>query len=158
MLKDSARRVQDVLTQWNHPHSVLELAASTHTASDAANALQCEVGQIVKSLVFQGADTKVPYLLLLSGADRVDLAKLQRLLKESVRRAEPDWVKSVTGFAIGGIPPIAHAVSIHTFIDERLFDYPLLWAAAGHSHAVFECAPKDLQRMSHAVLADFHQS
>lgn len=157
MLKASAQRVQDALTQWQHPNPVIELEASAHTAFDAATALQCEVGQIVKSLIFQGSETKLPYLLLLSGINRVDLSKLQPLVRESVKRADPEWVKSVTGFAIGGIPPIAHAISIHTFMDERLFAYPMLWAAAGHSHAVFQCSPGDLQRMTNAVLADFHQ-
>ncbi len=157
MLKDSAQRVQDALAQWHHPHPVIELEASSHTASDAATALQCEIGQIVKSLIFQGSATKLPYLLLLSGVNRVDLSKIQPLVGESVKRADPDWVKSVTGFAIGGIPPLAHAVSIQTFMDQSLFNYPILWAAAGHSHAVFQCSPEELQRMSHATLTDFRQ-
>ena len=157
-LKESAQRVQDALTRENHPGRVRELLENAHTAAQAASALHCEIAQIVKSLIFQGVRSQAPYLLLLGGNNRVDLTKVASVLGEPVQRADPDWVKSLTGFAIGGIPPIAHAVPIRTLMDEELFHYSELWAAAGHPHAVFLCNPQDLQRLTDAVVTDIHQT
>lgn len=158
MLKDSAQRVQDALTRLGYPYQVQEVKDTTHTAEDAASALQCTVGQIVKSLIFQGAESRTPYLLLVSGANRVDVTKVKILVGEPVKRADPDWVKSFTGFAIGGIPPIGHNTAIRTVIDERLLQHAEVWAAAGHPRAVFPCNPEDLSRMTKADVADIHQS
>lgn len=158
MLKDSAQRVQNALTRLGYPYQVQEVKDTAHTAEDAASALQCEVGQIVKSLIFQGAESHTPYLLLVSGANRVDVTKVKTLVGEPVKRAEPDWIKTLTGFAIGGIPPIGHNTAFRTIMDERLLQHARVWAAAGHPHAVFPCSPEDLIRMTKADVADIHQS
>ncbi len=158
MLKDSAQRVQDALKRWDHHGPVRELKDSAHTAHEAASALHADIAQIVKSLVFQGTKTQSPYLLLVSGAHRVDLAKVELLVGEPVRPANPDWVKSLTGFTVGGIPPIAHDTPIPTLIDEHLLHFSQLWAAAGHPHAVFPCSADDLARMTSGLIADIHQA
>ncbi len=156
MLKPSAQKVQDVLAQFGHHNVVIELEETARTAEDAAHALQCDVGQIVKSLVFKGHESQTPYLLLVSGRDRVDLEKATDLLGEPLRRADADWVKEQTGFAIGGVPPVGHAKALTTIMDNNLLDYPTLWAAAGHPFAVFPSSPESLLEITHAACADIH--
>ena len=123
---------------------VLELPASTRTAVEAAAAVGCEVAQIAKSLVFRSAVTSRPVLVIASGANRVDVAAISAHLGEEVLRADPDWVRQTTGFAIGGIPPLAHETEPVTFIDEDLLSLDEVWAAAGTPNAVFKLRPADL--------------
>lgn len=111
---------------------VQELADSTRTAAEAAAAVGCEVGQIVKSLLFVVKGK--PLLVLCAGDRRVDLAKLG----ESAAQARPDQVKSATGYAIGGVPPLGHTHELPTVVDETLRRFETVWCAAGTPHAVFE--------------------
>jgi len=111
---------------------VIELHASTRTAEEAAAAAGCELGQIVKSLVF--ADGDGPVLVLCAGDRRVDTA----LVGDEVRRASPDEVREATGFAIGGVPPLGHERSVRTLVDESLRRFATVWCAAGTPRAVFE--------------------
>jgi prolyl-tRNA editing enzyme YbaK/EbsC (Cys-tRNA(Pro) deacylase) len=124
----------------------------TRTAADAARAVGCDVAQIVKSLVFM-ADGD-PVLALVSGADRLDPARLAVAMgATAVRRADGDEVRAATGFAIGGVPPIGHAQSLTVLIDERLLAHDLVWAAAGLPDAVFKISPIALQAAAGARLA-----
>jgi prolyl-tRNA editing enzyme YbaK/EbsC (Cys-tRNA(Pro) deacylase) len=109
---------------------------TTRTAGDAAQAAGCEVGQIVKSLVFKGVHTNKPYLVLASGANRVNEKQLGEIVDEPVKMPDADFVRQKTGFAIGGVPPLGHTEKLETFIDEDLMPYDEIWAAAGTPNAI----------------------
>jgi prolyl-tRNA editing enzyme YbaK/EbsC (Cys-tRNA(Pro) deacylase) len=125
----------------------------TKTAVDAANAIPCDVGQIVKSLVFMADDE--PVLALTSGANRVDEEKLAAAAGAgSARRATPEEARTATGFAVGGTPPFGHVGDVNTFCDRDLLAYETVWAAAGTPESVFPIGPEDLVRLSGSVLID----
>jgi len=145
MLSPSAQKVQDVLNERGFAHlQVLELSASTRTAQEAADAVGCTVGQIVKSLIFRGATNGQPYLVLVSGANRVDTHKVEESLGEKLAKPNADYVRAVTGFAIGGVPPLGHAQHLETLIDPDLLQYERIYAAAGTPFAVFGLSPNEL--------------
>ena len=125
----------------------------TRTAVDAANAIGCAVGQIVKSLVFGGVDGVV--LALTSGANRVDTRTLGELIGAEVTRVDADQVRTATGFSIGGTPPFAHPAPIPTFIDRDLLDHEIVWAAAGTPDSVFSIEPGRLVDLCGGTVADF---
>ena len=147
-LSPSAQKVQDALHNLGFDLTVIEHAESTRTAQEAADRVGVTLGQIVKSLIFKGKTSDKPILVLTSGANRVDEKRIKALAGEKIVRAEPDFVRAVTGYAIGGIPPIAHVQPIETYLDEDLLQYDLIWAAAGTPNAVFELTPDDLQKMT----------
>ena len=147
-LSASAMKVQAALIALGLECQVSELPGSTRTAVEAAQAVGCTVGQIVKSLVFRGRVSGKPLLALVSGSNRVDEKKLAALAGEKVEKADPDFARQHTGFAIGGVPPVGHAEVIKTYIDEDLLQYADVWAAAGTPHAVFRIRPADLARAS----------
>jgi len=147
-LSSSAQKVQDALKVHDLPCEVLEMPDTTRTAHDAARAAGCEVGQIVKSLVFKGVRTSKPYIVLASGANRVNEKELGKIVDEPVKMPDADFVRAKTGFAIGGVPPLGHAEKLETFIDEDLLPYDEIWAAAGTPNAVFKLTPTDLQRIT----------
>ncbi len=147
-LSASARKVQEALAARGMVLKVVELPASTHSAPEAAQAVGCQVGQIVKSLVFRGKQSRKAVLILASGANRVNEQAIAARLGEPIEKADADFVRAATGFAIGGVPPLALEREIETFIDETLFRYDELWAAAGTPHAVFRLSPADLVRIS----------
>ena len=147
-LSASAQRVQDELRKLGLENTVIELGVPVRTAADAAREAGCEVAQIVKSLIFRAQTSGRGVLVLTSGANRVDEAKIAALLGEPIGRADPAFVRDHTGFAIGGVPPIAHARPMVTFIDEDLFQLAELWAAAGHPNSLFRLSPDELRRMS----------
>jgi prolyl-tRNA editing enzyme YbaK/EbsC (Cys-tRNA(Pro) deacylase) len=124
--------------------AVRRMAQSTRTAEEAAAACGCAVGQIVKSLVFAGASSGRPYLLLVSGANRVDQDGVAGSIGEAVIRPEAALVRNWTGFAIGGIPPFGHDTPLPTFIDRDLLVHRTVWAAAGTPTAVFSVDPHAL--------------
>ena len=123
---------------------VRELDASARTAPEAAASVGCELGAIVKSLVFRGAATDEPALVLVSGDNRADEARVAAELGEEVRRADADYVRAVTGFAIGGVPPLGHPAPLRTLVDEDLLRFDVVWAAAGTPRAVFPVGPARL--------------
>ncbi|CAN5464775.1 hypothetical protein BH10PSE7_BH10PSE7_43300 [soil metagenome] len=127
------------------------MPASTRTADDAAKACGCSVGQIVKSLVFRGRDTGKPYLLLISGANRVDEKAAAAILGEGLVRPDADYVRAVTGFAIGGIPPLGFATPLDTVIDRDLLAFGHVWAAAGTPHCVMRLDPRALKEAANAA-------
>ena len=135
------------------PIVVTRFPASTHTAQDAAREIGCGVAEIVKSLVFLADGA--PVVVLCSGAARVDESKLTAVLgTAAVRRATADEAKSATGYAIGGVPPFAHATPVRVIVDRGLLAFATVWAAAGLPDAVFPIAPADLVRLSAAIEAD----
>jgi len=135
---------------------VTHFPEGTRTAADAAGAVGCDVAQIVKSLVFV-ADGR-PVLALTSGSNRVDLERLARLVgAATVERADAETVRSATGFAIGGTPPFGHPSRLETYVDQDLFDHPIVWAAAGTPATCFPIAPDALARFSAAIRADVAQ-
>ena len=141
----SVKKVQDALISHGLTCQVLELPSTTRTAQEAAQTIGCQVGQIVKSLVFMGKQTGKPILVAASGSNRVNEKKLSKLVSEPIKRPNADFVREKTGFAIGGVPPVAHAERLETFIDEDLLQYQTLWAAAGTPNAVFKLTPDDLK-------------
>ncbi|MEN4011556.1 MAG: YbaK/EbsC family protein [Chloroflexota bacterium] len=147
-LSESARKVQTVLSGLGLTCQVVELPASTRTALEAAQAVGCEVGQIVKSLVFRTQSSRKPVLALVSGSNRVNEARLAEQLGEPVVKAEADFVREHSGFAIGGVPPVGHHRPMQTFIDQDLLQYEQVWAAAGTPHAVFRLPPGELPRLT----------
>jgi prolyl-tRNA editing enzyme YbaK/EbsC (Cys-tRNA(Pro) deacylase) len=148
-LSDSAQRVQAALTAMGITASVVELPGSTRTAVEAAQAVNTSVAQIVKSLVFRGAHSGHAVLIEASGANRVDEKIVSALLGEPIQKADADFVREQTGFAIGGIPPLGYAHPMGAIlIDEDLMQYAELWAAAGTPHAVFRLTPADLVRIT----------
>ncbi|ESR23146.1 Peptidyl-dipeptidase dcp [Lutibaculum baratangense AMV1] len=126
---------------------------SARTAEEAALACGCSVAQIVKSLVFVGSESETPLLLLVSGADRVDEPTVEREVGEGLRRADGRTVRELTGYAIGGVPPLGHETQMQTLMDRSLLDHPVVWAAAGTPHCVFAVAPADLLRACEARAA-----
>lgn len=132
------------------PVHVVEHEASSRTAQEAAAACGCSVAQIVKSLVFRGAETGRAILLLVSGANRVDEEAVGQRIGEPLERADALFVREVTGFAIGGIPPLGHKEPIATYLDETLLDFVTVWAAAGTPHAVFSAVPDQLVEVTGA--------
>ena len=136
-LPRSAQRVQDSARDLGLEIEVVEMPESTRTAPEAAAACGCELGQIVKSLIFRGAETGKPYLLLVSGVNRVDEAKVAGDIGEALERPDADFVREITGYAIGGVPPFAHAQPLETYIDGDLLTYDQVWAAAGTPKCLF---------------------
>lgn len=137
-LKKSAAKIQEILISKGISTQVYELPSSTRTAEDAANALNCNVEQIVKSLVFERHDNGCPVIVLASGANLVDVAKIGKLLGTTVGKASAKYVKDQTGFTIGGVPPIGHKNKSHVVVDEDLLVHESVWAAAGTPNAVFK--------------------
>lgn len=149
-LSPTAQKVQDFLTSRGFNVSVIEFAESTRTSQEAADRAGCSLGQITKSLVFKGKSSQKPILVLTSGANRVDEARLSGYAGEPIGRADADFVRAVTGFAIGGVPPVGHTQQMETYLDEDLMQYDTIWAAAGTPNAIFELTPADLQKMTGA--------
>ncbi len=152
-LPTAARRVADALAARGHGRAVRVLADSTRSAAEAAAALGVAERQIVKSLVFRARDSGEPLLVLIGGASRVDTDRLAEVAGEPVARADADWVREVTGFAIGGIPPIGHPRPLRTVADNGLLGESELWAAAGTPHAVFPLAGDELVELTGAAVA-----
>jgi prolyl-tRNA editing enzyme YbaK/EbsC (Cys-tRNA(Pro) deacylase) len=120
---------------------IRRMGESTRTAEDAARQCGCAVGQIVKSLIFEGKDTGRLVLFLVSGDRQLDLGKAARLVGEELKRADPRRIRDETGFAIGGVSPIGHKVAIPAYADRTLLAYDVVWAAAGAHDAVFSSEP-----------------
>jgi len=153
-LSDAAQRVQDAIAAKGFANRVIELREPVRTARAAADAVGCEVAQIVKSLVFRGAASGRGVLVVASGANRVDTAKLAALVGEEVEMGKPRFVREATGFAIGGIPPVGHATALDVVIDAHLLELGSLWAAAGHPNSLFPLTPDELCRMTGGRVAD----
>ncbi len=144
-LPKSAGSVQEALDKLGLECKVLELPSSTRTAIDAASTIGCDIGQIVKSLIFRTKRTEKPVLVLASGPNQVDIETIEKCVGESITKADADFVREVTGFAIGGIPPVGHKNVIDfIYIDKELLNLDEVWAAAGTPNAVFCIKSQDL--------------
>lgn len=147
-LPASARRVQDALAAAGTDARVIELPVAARTSQQAADALGIEVGQIAKSLIFRAVPSGRAVLVIAAGDRRVDETRISALLGEAIERATPDFVREHSGFAIGGVAPVAHARPMTTFIDASLRRFDVVWAAGGTPHCVFPIAPAELVRVS----------
>jgi len=147
-LSESAQKVQNALNRHGVTCEVVELPGSTRTAQEAAQAIGCRVEQIAKSLVFRGKTSDRLILVVASGVNRVNEKRLRDLLSEPVRKADAEFVRKHTGFAIGGVPPAGLSEPMEIFIDEDLFKYEEIWAAAGTPHAVFKLTAADLIKVT----------
>jgi len=147
-LKQSAQRVQDALAARGFSNTVVELPDSARSVAEAAAAVGCEPAQIVKSLVFRGQGSGRAVLVVASGAHRVDEKLVAALVGEAIGKADADFVREQTGYAIGGVPPLGHARALVTVVDEDLLRLERIWAAAGHPKAVFPLTPAELVAMT----------
>ena len=155
-MSTSVQRVAAALQALGHAHAPLLLSDAARTAQQAADALGIVVGQIAKSIIFRRITDDTAVLVVTAGDQRVDEAKVAALVGP-LGRADAAFVKAKTGYSIGGVPPIAHASASVTLIDQTLFRFEEIWAAAGHPHAVFKLRPQDLVRLSGAPVADVVQ-
>lgn len=153
-LSRSSARVAGELERLGIGTTVLELPGSTRTAGEAADAVGCDVGQIVKSLVFRVVERDEPLLVLTSGRNRVDESKLAAVVGAPVERASAEFVRQRTGYAIGGVPPLGHLAPIATVLDPDLLAYEVVWAAAGTPRSVFAVAPETLRQVTSAKVAE----
>jgi len=152
-LSTSAQRVQDALNAAGISTSIVEYDVSARTSAEAAAVLRCSVAQIAKSLVFRAA-SGAPVLVIASGANRVDEAKVSVVVGESIGRADAGFVRVRTGYAIGGVPPLGHANALTTLIDRELLRFDTVYAAGGTPHAMFPLTPADLVRITTGTVVD----
>lgn len=154
------QRVAQVLQDAGHPHAPVMLADAARTAQQAADALGVELGQIAKSIVFKRVRDERAVLVITSGDLRVDEAKVSQHVAlpdgtgGELARADAAFVKAQTGFSIGGVSPLAHAQACVVLIDQALFRFQDIWAAAGHPHGVFRLSPQQLQALTGAPCAN----
>ena len=141
-------KVKEALAGLGYGYSPVVLPKSARTSVEAAEALGCSVAQIAKSLVFRGRDSGRGVLVVASGVNRVDEKRLGRTIGEKVQKPDADFVREVSGFTIGGVPPVGLAGDLETIIDEDLLQHEVVWAAAGNPKAVFSLDPKDLESMT----------
>ena len=149
-------RVAAVLAERGHPHAPLWLETPARTSQEAADALGVSVGQIAKSVIFRRKADDTAVLVVTSGDRRVDEKRVAAIVGP-LGRADADFVKARTGFSIGGVSPLAHATPVLTLIDRELFRFAEIWAAAGHPNGVFKLAPRDLEHLTGAPVADVVQ-
>ena len=148
LLSDSVQKVHKVLNEQQVAHEFRVLSDSTRTAQMAADVLGCTPSEIASSLIFEAVDTGELVLIVASGGHRVDLDYVSKQLGLSLQMAKGKRIKQEVGFAIGGVPPLAHDVVLKTWLDVRLLQYATVWAAAGSPFAVFGVAPQELQRVT----------
>lgn len=151
----SLARVKLALSQAGVTAEVLEMGAETRTAQQAADAAGCALDQIAKSILFAGVTSGRLYLFLTAGGNQVDAAKASALAGEELGRADAAQVRTVTGFAIGGVSPLGHLTQLPVWFDPRLAEFAQIWAAAGTPRHIFAIAPDDLLRATGAGSADF---
>ena len=149
----SVERVRDALSRAGLQDTIVELPGAARTAKAAAEFLGCEIGQIANSLVFRAETSGSAVLVMSSGAKRVDVARLAAAVGEPIGKADADFVRQHTGFAIGGVPPVGHELK-RTFVEKSLAIYKELWAAAGHPHTVFRLTYDELVRITGGDQAD----
>ena len=151
-LSTNCQKVQNYLNRLNLKLEVLELAKSTRTAQQAADTVGCAVGQIVKSLIFRTGDQ--PLLFLVSGKNQLDVKKVNAEFNFQLHKADAHFVREKSGYAIGGVPPVAHAFPMEVFIDRDLMEYDEIWAAAGTPNAVFHLKSNDLPHITGGRIID----
>ncbi len=153
-MSKSTKRVARALADAGIEAAVLNMPDSTRTAAEAAAACGCAPDQIVKSLIFLGAESDSLCLLLVRGSAQVDLDKAAAQIGEPLVRADAKRVRDETGFAIGGVAPVGHLAPLRTWMDAQLLEFDTVWAAAGAPNAVFQIAPEPLRNLTGATLFD----
>jgi prolyl-tRNA editing enzyme YbaK/EbsC (Cys-tRNA(Pro) deacylase) len=153
VLPDSVQRVAALLDALQHDQPIVMLPETGKSSAEAAHSLGCDVAEIAKSIVFRRLDDDVAVMIVASGADRIDEAKVAALVGP-IGKANARFVKDKIGYAIGGVCPIGHVTASLILIDNKLFNYGNVWAAAGHPHAVFRLTPAQLQAMTGAARVD----
>ncbi|WP_299546234.1 YbaK/EbsC family protein [uncultured Tateyamaria sp.] len=153
-MSKSLKRVRAALDAAKIETQIIETPLA-RTAADAANAIGCEIDQIAKSIVFQGQDSGKAILFITAGGNTVDAAKAAVVAGEALGKADAALIRAQTGFAIGGVSPVGHLNPIHTYLDPRLLEFDVVWAAAGTPHHVFSAQPDDLRQISDAQPSDF---
>lgn len=153
----SVERVRAALAALGVRAEIVTLPGSARTSQEAADQVGCRVDQIAKSLVFRGRLTSRPVLVIASGAHRVDPERVATLVAEPVDKADADYVRTRTGFAIGGVAPVGHAEPLATLLDEELLRWPEIWAAAGHPRTVFRITPAELAAVTGGRVAAVRQ-
>jgi prolyl-tRNA editing enzyme YbaK/EbsC (Cys-tRNA(Pro) deacylase) len=156
-LRPAAARVQEILAELGLATQVIEFAETTRTSAEAAAQIGCTVAQIAKSLIFRAKTSNRPVLVIASGINRVNEKAIEALLGEKIGKADAEFVREKTGYAIGGVAPVGHASKPVTFIDEDLLKLETIWAAAGTPFAVFRLVPDDLQRLTGGQVARIAQ-
>lgn len=149
-------RVRAALSQHGVEDTIIVMPEATHTAQAAADALGCDVGEIAKSIIFRRSEQAV--LVITSGKNRVDEAKVAALLGHKLAKADADFVRAQTGFVIGGVAPLAHTFPPHVFMDEDLLQLARIWPAAGHPNTMFCIAPSRLALITGATVADVRRA
>jgi len=150
----TALRVAQCLRDAGLEPRVVEFEQPTRTSAEAAAAIGCEVAQIAKSIVFRGTQSGQAIVVVASGTNRVSEAKVSVLVDEALARADADFVRDATGYAIGGVAPIGHAKPVKLLLDEDLRRYGEIWAAGGTPFSVFPLTPEGLQRITGAQWRD----
>ncbi|WP_070965569.1 YbaK/EbsC family protein [Vibrio sonorensis] len=153
-LKTSSSKVQDFLSQHGHEFVVQQMPASTRTAAEAADAIGCTVSQIAKSLIFKHGETGEPVLVVASGTNMVCTDKVKLATGITLEKANATFVREKVGYAIGGVPPVAHNDKVHTLLDSDLKQYAEIWAAAGTPNSVFALNPKNLGELTSGTWID----
>ncbi|WP_281859079.1 YbaK/EbsC family protein [Litoreibacter halocynthiae] len=154
-MSKSLKRVTKALADAGIDAQIVETTDQTRTAEQAAAQAGCVVDQIAKSIIFKGEDSNLAVLFITAGGNQVDAAKASTVAGEVLGKADADLIRTQTGFAIGGVSPVGHLNSIRTFIDPRLTEFDVIWAAAGTPRHIFSLAPSDLITLTNGQLADF---
>jgi prolyl-tRNA editing enzyme YbaK/EbsC (Cys-tRNA(Pro) deacylase) len=152
-LPEGVQRVQALLDSIGHDRPIVMLPEAGRTSAEAAASLGCDVAEIAKSIVFRRSADDAAVMVIASGADRIDEAKVAAIVGP-IGKADARFVKERIGYAIGGVCPIGHASKSVVLIDRKVFGFASVWAAAGHPHAVFNLTPAQLQAMTGAPAAD----
>lgn len=156
-LSDSAKRVQTFLQAKGFSFEVRELPDLTRTAQQAADSIGCTVSQIAKSLIFREVETNKPVLVIASGSNRVDVGKIEQTTGLKLGKADGKYVKERVGYAIGGVPPVAHNEPLETLLDPDLKKHDTIWAAAGTPYAVFQLQPEYLESLTNGKWVDLKE-
>ncbi|SHE74866.1 Cys-tRNA(Pro) deacylase, prolyl-tRNA editing enzyme YbaK/EbsC [Litoreibacter ascidiaceicola] len=154
-MSKSLKRVTKALADAGIDAQIVETSDQTRTAEQAAAQAGCVVDQIAKSIIFKGEDSNLAVLFITAGGNQVDAAKASTVAGEVLGKADAVLIRAQTGFAIGGVSPVGHLNPIRTFIDPRLTEFDVIWAAAGTPRHIFSLAPSDLIALTNGQLADF---
>lgn len=154
-MSKSLKRVSAALVAAGIDTDILAMTVSTTTAQQAADAINVDVDQIAKSVIFRGQTSDRPFLFITAGTNRVDVAKASTLAGEPLGKADAAFIRATTGFAIGGCAPLGATAPIDAWLDRRLTAFPTIWAAAGTPHHLFEVCPKVLSTAANAPVASF---
>ena len=153
----TALRTQQLLGESGLPIRVVEFEQPTRTSAEAAAAIGCSVAEIAKSIVFRALESGLAVVVVTSGDNRVSETKVSALVGEKLGRADADFVREATGYAIGGVAPIGHAKPVRLLVDADLQRFATVWAAAGTPFSVFPITPAQLLRLTGAAWADVRQ-